>query len=518
MLTVILSVCVLCLVWLTLKVWQARSSEQKDSELSIVSLWMRRLWNSTSKTHPLPPAFPGSLPIIGHLHKGIAFSSNIFNFFKILSEDCVKQGGVTIFKLGPDLHYLITDPQDASTAAKSCLRRHYAMDFAKVWQGNSITTSSGKTWARHRKLLNPAFSLPVIHGFLDVFNSQAKKLINELEPFVGNGLFNHSPYFVTNNFETLCAGTFGIENAISKNLGAKYISSAYEMIDLIKAKAFKVWLQIDLIYKLVGLKKKEDQLLENLHSLTKTVIQKKKLARENNTLSNTVISPTTGLRYKGFLDLLMDLSADGAFTETEVRDQIEAILTTGFETTATQLTFTMLLLGAHPEIQDKLCKELEAVLGPDGDVGKEDLNKLVYTNAVIMESVRMFPTIPMILRWVEQDVKLKNYTMRAGSNCVIFPLIPNIAAKDSKGDQFRPERWLDDDFNGNQDFAGFGLGKRGCIGKTYAMIAMKVMLAHFIRQYRVRAEMSQLQLSADFVLKPVSGHEISIERRHSTAA
>uniref|UniRef100_A0A2A4JN81 Cytochrome P450 n=1 Tax=Heliothis virescens TaxID=7102 RepID=A0A2A4JN81_HELVI len=107
--------------------------------------------------------------------------------------------------------------------------------------------------------------------------------------------------------------------------------------------------------------------------------------------------------------------------------------------------------------------------------------------------------------------------MNAGSYCVIFPLMPYIAAKD-KEHQFRPERWLNDDFNSNQDFAGFGLGKRGCIGKTYAVIAMKVMLAHFIRRYRVRADMSELKLSAEFVLKPVSGHEISIELRNSSVS
>nr|XP_049704913.1 cytochrome P450 4V2 [Helicoverpa armigera]WRX06012.1 CYP340K13 [Helicoverpa armigera] len=519
MIGLILIFCVLCLVLLKYK--KNRNKHElppTSTEFVPQSLWMRRLWNTTSKTHPLPPAFPGALPIIGHLHKGISLSSNLLNFLQIVSDDCVKQGGVTVLNLGPELHYVITDPQDAALAAKSCLRRHYLMDFAKVWQGNGITTSSGETWTSHRKLLSPAFSLPVIHSFLDVFNSQAKKLIDELEPFVGKGPFDHGSYFVTNNFETLCAGTFGIENAISKNLGATYISAAYGMVDLLKAKAFKVWLQIDLIYKLVGLKKKEEQLVENLHSLAKTVIQKKKLARENEALSNNVKSPTSGLRYKGFLDLLMDLSADGALTDIEVRDQIEAILTTGFETTATQLTFTVLLLGAHPEIQEKMVKELEAVLGPDRDVGKDDLNKLVYTNAVIMESVRLFPTIPIILRCVDQDVKLKNFTMNAGSYCILFPLIPNIAAREMKEDQFRPERWLEDDFNGHQDFAGFGLGKRGCLGKTYAIIAMKVLLANFMRQYRVQADMSQLQLSADFVLKPVSGHEISIERRHSPAA
>ncbi|XP_021189900.3 cytochrome P450 4V2 [Helicoverpa armigera] len=513
MLSLILIIGALCLLFIFFmraENWRNREELYKTG-FDTRSLWLKRLWPNRI-VHPLPPALPGALPIIGHLHKAFTWSSNLFNFFKILSEDCVRQGGVTVLKLGPEIHYAITDPQDALTAAKSCLRRHYVFDFVKVWQGDSIGTSAGETWTRHRKLLNPAFSLPVIHGFLDVFNSQAKKLINEVEPFVGKGLFDHRRYFLNNNFETLCAGTFGID-AISEKQHEQYLLSAYKLIRLFKEKLFKVWLQIDFIYKLTGYKKKEDQLVKNLHSLTKAVLEQKRITKENEVETNT-----TGLKYKAFLDLLIDLSADGVFTEKEIREQTEIILTTGFETTSTQLTFTMLLLGAHPDVQEKLYQELLEVLGPERDVGKYDLNKLVYTNAVLMESLRVFPTIPVVLRCVDQDVKLKNYTMNAGSYCVIFPLIPNISAKDKKGDQFRPERWLDDDSCSSQDFAGFGLGKRGCIGKTYAMIDMKVKLAHFIRRYRVRADMSQLQLSADFVLNPVSGHEISIERRHSPAA
>ena len=55
--------------------------------------------------------------------------------------------------------------------------------------------------------------------------------------------------------------------------------------------------------------------------------------------------------------------------------------------------------------------------------------------------------------------------MRAGSDCVIFPLVTNIdSSSTTESNQFRPERWLDGDFRNNKEFGAFGLGKRACIG------------------------------------------------------
>ncbi|CAB3258320.1 unnamed protein product, partial [Arctia plantaginis] len=151
----------------------------------------------------------------------------------------------------------------------------------------------------------------------------------------------------------------------------------------------------------------------------------------------------------------------------------------------------------------------------DRDVKKEDFRKLVYTEAVIKESLRIFTTGPVTLRHVEKDVKLKNYTMRAGSDCVILLYGTHrdpVWGKDA--DQFRPERWLSEDTPVNPNaFVGFSLGKRSCLGKTYAMISMKTTLVHFLRRYKITADDSNLRLRFDFLLKPVSGHEICIEER-----
>ncbi|PZC78326.1 hypothetical protein B5X24_HaOG200051 [Helicoverpa armigera] len=489
MLTGILSVCVLCLVWLTLKGWRrARSSE-----------------------HKLPPAMDGELPIIGHMHIVIYYVTNIYKFMKTLSDECAQKGGVMYGKFGSELYYFITDPQDSLIAASACLNRNYAYNLAKVWLGNnSLVLSGGETWKNRRKLLNPAFSLPVIHGFLDVFNSQAKKLINEFKPYVGKGPFDHSVYFLKTSSETLCVGTFGINPREAAEFTEKYEKALFDLIRLLIKKFLRFWLQNRLIYKLFGLKKKEDELVHTLHSMSEKVLQEKLHDRKNKVLK----TQTNGTGYRPFLDLILDLSENGALTDREIREETDTIIFTGIESTSNQLTYILLLLGAHPDVQNKLYEEVLDIVGAERDVVKDDLNKLVYTNAVIMESLRVLPTVPLILRSVGQDVKLKNYTMRAGSHCLIFPLMPNVkSTSGTESDQFRPERWLNADSKTQQEFAGFGLGKRACLGRTYAIVMMKVVLAHFIRQYRVQADMSQLQLSADFAMKPVSGHEISIERR-----
>ncbi|KAJ8709494.1 hypothetical protein PYW08_009498 [Mythimna loreyi] len=490
MLCLAFGVCVLCLILVRIKYGRDKSSIL------------------------LPPALPGKLPFFGHTHKVIRNFTNMQELVKHAANDCAKQGGVTHLVFGRDLYYLIVDPQDAFTASNACLRRHYGQNFAENWMGKGIALSTGDVWKYHRKLLNPAFTLPVIHGFLDVFNSQSKKLADSLEPHVGKGSFDHCPYLLNNSLETFCVGTFGIDAFNDRESLQEYMDAVHKMVIIIMDRVLKFWTHNDFIYWLTGLKKKEDDVLKIIYSLADAVLQKKKATMANEGSNINTEFDITGTKYKPFLDLLLELSKNGALTDKQIKEELNTIVATGFETVSNQLTYTLLQLGAYPEVQEKLYKELLQVLGPDRDVGKNDVNKLVYTNAVIMESLRTLPSIPIMLRCVDNDVRLKNYTMRAGSCCLIFPLACDYDQSwGARTDQFHPERWLEGDFKDDKEFAAFGLGKRSCIGKTYAIVSMKVALAHLLRRYRVKADISKLKMKYEFVMRPLSGHEISIEKR-----
>ena len=65
----------------------------------------------------------------------------------------------------------------------------------------------------------------------------------------------------------------------------------------------------------------------------------------------------TGNMYKPFLDLLLELSKHEALTDREIGEELDTVIAAGFETTSIQLTYILLQLGAHPEVQEKVYHE-----------------------------------------------------------------------------------------------------------------------------------------------------------------
>ncbi|KAF9409933.1 hypothetical protein HW555_010824 [Spodoptera exigua] len=431
--------------------------------------------------HKLPPIYPGHLPIIGHLHLLI----DLWNFAKVVAMKAMERGGVLVLIMGYRIYYAITDPEDALTAANACLQKHFTYDYAKPWLGEGLITSSGEIWRRHRKLLTPAFSLPVMLSFLEVFNSQSRMLVENLKARVGKGKFDHTDYLRNNALQTFCLTAFGFSTGFEdKQFIQKYMRAVDEILNI------KFWLQSQVIFKLCGYQKRQDELVKIVNDMSDKVIQMKKAARLNGS------AYTSDTKYKPFLDLLLELSDDNALSDKEIREEVDTAIVTGFDTTSSLLSYIMILLGTHPEIQENIYQEIKQVFPTDRDVDKDDLQKLVYTEAVIKESLRVFTTGPVTLRYVDKDVKLKNYTMRAGSQCIILLFGAHrdpVWGKDVA--EFRPERWLDPDTPVNPGaFIGFSLGKRSCLGRTYAMISMKTTLVHFLRTYKVSADDSNLKL------------------------
>ena len=182
---------------------------------------------------------------------------------------------------------------------------------------------------------------------------------------------------------------------------------------------------------------------------------------------------------------------DSGMSDIQLRDELLTLFTAGHETTANALTFTWRLLASHPEVFAKLRAELDREL-PGRDPSAEDVGRLVYTRAVIAESMRLFPPAWVLMREAKHEVVLGNgkYRLPALSISILSQWIVH---RDPRwwtdAEKFLPERWLDEqakEARPRHAYFPFGGGPRNCIGESFAWMEAILLLATTARTWRMR--------------------------------
>ncbi|XP_026729502.1 cytochrome P450 4C1-like [Trichoplusia ni] len=439
---------------------------------------------------------------------------------KSVHEFSLKNGGVAEILFGTYSIFVVTDPDDSLTIANSCYSKPSIYDFAKEMYNRGLVTAGESTWKSHRKLLNPSFRQQVLNSLLDIFSEQAETLVSNLEAEVGKHSFDVEPYLISHFINTASQTTLGLKTDDDSVITKHYGPATKGLFEIYLDRFVKPWLHVQCLYKISYLKQKQDALMKIISDISISIIKQRKLEQKQNRALNYEHLSTSD-KFKPLLDQLLELAdTKDAFTDDEIAEHLNTMVTAAYDTTAKALYFILILLGSHQDVQTRIFQELHEVLGAelaqDRNLNKHDLQGLVYLEAVIKESLRLYPPAPRIARYLNVDVKLKNYVLPAGSTGVIsVHSINRHPMWGADADLFRPERWLDpaslpDNPNA---FASFSLGRRNCIGKTYAMMALKTTLVHLCRRYHIISLTSNLQILCHALQSPVHGHHISIELR-----
>jgi cytochrome P450 len=159
----------------------------------------------------------------------------------------------------------------------------------------------------------------------------------------------------------------------------------------------------------------------------------------------------------------------GQMEDREVRDQLLTLLLAGHETTATALAWTLDLLTRHPDVLSRLREELDA--GDD-----------TYLRAVIAESLRLRPVIPLAGRRLNSDLRADGMVLPAGTD--VTPAIWLTHTRPEAYPEpyaFRPERFLGSPPS-TYAWIPFGGGVRRCLGAAFAEMEMRVVLTEILRQ------------------------------------
>ena len=205
--------------------------------------------------------------------------------------------------------------------------------------------------------------------------------------------------------------------------------------------------------------------------------------------------------------------AGGQMTDDQVRDEAIILFLAGHETTALALTYALYLLATHPEQQARLGDELDRVLGGRSP-GLGDLDKLAFTEAVVLESMRLYPPAWGIARESLTPVEIAGYAFPKGATFVMSTwAVHRDARLFDDPTAFKPERWQNDLQRRLPRFAyfPFGGGPRVCIGNRFAMMEAKLVLARAAQRFRFEpTPATAIQLFPSVTLRPRGGVQLRI--------
>ncbi|XP_070802277.1 cytochrome P450 2J5-like [Pituophis catenifer annectens] len=198
---------------------------------------------------------------------------------------------------------------------------------------------------------------------------------------------------------------------------------------------------------------------------------------------------------------------NSTYNEENLAQCIFDFFSAGTDTAFAIMKWALLLLTNHPNIQEKVQKEIEDVFGFSQSISYQDRNKLPYTNAVIHEMQR-FKSVLLVgfPRQSTKDVKMRGYHIPKGT--IILPDLRSVLLDPEQWEtpeEFNPNHFLDKDgkFINREEFLPFGIGQRACVGEQLGRTEIFIFLTSLLRAFSFRLPEGVKELNETPVAKLV---------------
>ncbi|MCJ8732778.1 hypothetical protein PDJAM_G00214940 [Pangasius djambal] len=201
-------------------------------------------------------------------------------------------------------------------------------------------------------------------------------------------------------------------------------------------------------------------------------------------------------------EYLSYLLSNSNMSKKDVYGSVAELLLAGVDTTSNTMMWALYLLSRHPETQDTLYQEVASIMGTDGDKipTAEDINSMPYLKAVIKETLRMYPVVPVNGRLLSgSDVVIGGHFFpKKTTFSTLHYAISHDETVFPEPRLFKPERWLRDGRKRPNPFGSipFGFGVRGCVGRRIAELEMHLGLARMIKLFEVKLDPSVGEVKA----------------------
>ena len=355
------------------------------------------------------------------------------------------------------------------------------VDLVK-YVGEGLLTSEGAKWKVQRKMMQPAFHKKQLQNLL---SGMQETIISEFDNIEVGKTIDVFPILNDLAFQTVVKSLF-TQAANSKDMDRlQFITEANQRM-LVKElrQPYLAWW-----FKIGGALNKHLKLSEEARYILKGIVAERKLS---------------GKRYDDLLDMLLETRYDDGkgMSEAQLIDEILIIFTAGHETTSNALTFTFQLLAKHPEWQDKIYQEWEALGGDTTDLMTRVASSKVCQQ-VLEESMRLYPPAYFIDRVNVEADSFNDMEFEAGSNLLfsVYEIHRHPKLWENATD-FMPERFADGGRQFSAQYFPFGAGPRKCIGNNFAMFEMIIAVTELLKKYKIEPKIDAIEITPLITLKP----------------
>jgi cytochrome P450 len=343
--------------------------------------------------------------------------------------------------------------------------KHYALRMNRLLLGNGLLTSEGDFWLRQRRLIQPVFQRERILSYAPDMTACTERHIDAWRD--GDVRDLHAEMRKL----TLAIATktlFGVDAGDQAEAVGRALHDAMHTFG---RRFFRI-IPIPERVPTPG-NWRIRKAIRRLDAILYGFINRRRADGEQNDLLSILLHA----RHEN----------DGSgMTDRQLRDEAMTLFLAGHETTALALSWGWYLLAQHAEVVEKLQAELQRTLGGRTPT-VADLPSLPYTEAIVQEIMRLYPPAYAIGRQAILPCTIGGYTVPAGGTVLMSQWVVH---RDPRyyddPERFYPDRWLDGSTKSLPRYAyfPFGGGQRVCIGNTFALMELPLVLATIAQRFR----------------------------------
>ncbi|XP_011146998.1 cytochrome P450 9e2-like [Harpegnathos saltator] len=355
--------------------------------------------------------------------------------------------------------------------------------------GKNLFSLRGDRWRDVRNLLSPAFTTSKMKTMFKLMSDCAVDFADFMAKTpASKSVIEMKECFTRYTNDVIATCAFGISVDSMRNPKNDFYIYGKEAttFDFTRTVKFYIARSMPLVSKILGIK----IVTEHVAKFFKDIVRNTIYTRD----TQNIVRPD-------MLQLMMESRGKkGPGKELTIEDmtsQAFIFFFGGFDTTSTLMCFTAHEIAVNPDIQMKLRDEVDAVMkATNGTLTYEAVNGMQYLDAVVNETLRMYPIAVFLDRICTKDYELppalpgdKPFVLKKDST-VWFPVygIHHDPQYFEDPGRFHPERFLDEDKKGINPnaYLPFGIGPRMCIGNRFALLETKIMLVHLLARCELK--------------------------------